>query len=126
MARTDPTTAIFPRVPAAAGHYESFYLRACHPSGRLGVWIRYTVHKRPRGRPAGSLWFTLFDASAEGPVASKVTVPEPAAGGGAWIRVGDSRLGEGEAVGMAPSEVCDAAWDLRFRSGEGPLHHLPA
>jgi hypothetical protein len=123
---THPTQAKFPRVAPSAGHYESFYLRACHPAGRLGVWIRYTVHKRPQGRPQGSLWFTLFDASAEGPVASKVTVPEPATGTGAWIRVGDSRFGEGEAVGAAPSEACDAAWELRFRSDEQPFYHLPA
>jgi hypothetical protein len=126
MARTDPTMARFPRVPHDGGHYESFYLRACHPAGRLGVWIRYTVHKRPNGRPNGSLWFTLFDGSADGPVASKATVPEPATGGGAWIRVGDSRMGEGEAVGAAPSEAADAAWNLRFRSAEPPLYHLPA
>ena len=47
MAPVDPTEARFPAVPAKAGHYESFYLKLCHPSEPLGAWIRYTVHKRP-------------------------------------------------------------------------------
>ena len=49
---TMPTHARFPEVDLKAGHYESFYLKACHPSEPLGVWIRYTVHKRPGGAPA--------------------------------------------------------------------------
>ena len=60
MASVDPTAARFPDVPARAGHYESFYLKLCHPSEPLGAWIRYTVHKRPGAAPTGSLWFTLF------------------------------------------------------------------
>jgi hypothetical protein len=101
----------------AAG-YESFYLRACHPDGGLGVWIRYTVHRRRGARPSGSLWFTLFDES--GPTATKQTLPDPEAGGGDWIRIGDARIGDGRATGSAG----EIAWDLRF-TGEEPLFHLP-
>src|SRR4051812_983664 len=97
MAAPDPTEARFPQLAAKAGHYESFYLKACHPADPLGVWIRYTVHKQPGAAPTGSLWFTLFDRSADRPRASKVTLPGPAAGGGDWIRIGDARLGGGEA-----------------------------
>src|SRR5215211_107829 len=125
MAAPDPTQARFPHVPARAGHYESFYLRACHPSEPLGVWIRYTVHKRPHARPNGSLWFTLFEGGADGPKRSKVTLPDPAAGGADWLRVGEARLGAGEASGHAGSERCDASWELRLGTGERPLFHLP-
>src|SRR5919204_2304491 len=76
----DPTRARFPDIAPAAGFYESYYLRAAHPSEPLGVWIRYTVHKRPGAEANGSLWFTLFDGAAEGPVAFKVTAPGPRAG----------------------------------------------
>jgi len=62
----DPTRARFPDVQPSAGFYESYYLRAAHPAEPLGVWIRYTVHKRPGAQPDGSLWFTLFDANADG------------------------------------------------------------
>jgi hypothetical protein len=99
----------------AAG-YESFYLRACHPDGGFGVWIRYTVHRRPGRAPSGSLWFTLFEES--GPTATKLTVPDPVAG--EWIRIAGARLGPGSATGRAN----DAEWDLRF-TGADPLCHLP-
>ncbi len=121
MAAPHPTEARFAQLPLSAGHYESFYLKACHPEQPLGVWIRYTVHKRPDATPTGSLWFTLFDAAAEGPQARKLTVPRPTAGGGDWIRVGEAVLGDGVARG----EVEDAGWDLRFASAEPPLFHLP-
>ena len=67
--------ARFPRVAAKAGHYESFYVKACEPGGGRGIWIRHTVHKRPGAEPNASIWFVLFDRAAEGPRATKVTVP---------------------------------------------------
>jgi hypothetical protein len=121
VARPHPTEARFPDVPRGAGHYESFYLKACHPERPLGVWIRYTVHKRPGAEPKGSLWFTLFDADAAGPRAAKVTLPGPRAGGGDWIGVGNAALRPGHAAG----ELDGAGWELRFESREEPLLHLP-
>jgi hypothetical protein len=126
VAAPDPTKARFPDVPVAAGHYESWYLKACDPAERLGVWIRYTVRKRPGEAATGALWFMLFDGSGGGPRASKLTGAAPVAGdGGGWIRVGEARLGPGFASGAAPSERCDAAWELRFSTPEPPLFHLP-
>ncbi len=121
MAAPHPTKARFPAVPLEAGHYESFYLKACHPVEPLGVWIRYTVHKRPGAAPTGSLWVTLFDGGAEGPRAHKETRPEPGAGGADWISVGDAAMRAGAALGS----VEGAEWDLRFSSSEQPLFHLP-
>jgi hypothetical protein len=121
VAPPHPTEARFPRVPVRAGHYESFYLKACHPARRRGVWIRYTVHKRPGAPPTGSLWFTLFDAAADGPRARKVMVAGPRPGGGEWLRVGEAFVGDGRAVGALEG----VGWDLRFESPEAPLFHLP-
>jgi hypothetical protein len=121
VARPHPTEARFPRVPGRAGHYESFYLKACHPARPLGVWIRYTVHKRPGSPPTGSLWFTRFDAAADGPVARKMTVAGPRSGGGEWLRVGEASIRDGRAAGALDGAV----WDLRFESPEAPLFHLP-
>ena len=67
--------ARFPRVAAKAGHYESFYIKACEPGGGRGIWIRHTVHKRPGAEPNASIWFVFFDRAAAGPRATKVTVP---------------------------------------------------
>jgi hypothetical protein len=121
VARPHPTEARFPGVPASAGHYESFYLKACHPEEPLGVWIRYTVHKRPGAEPKGSVWFTLFDAGADGPRAQKVTLSGPQAGGGEWIRVGEAALRPGGAAGALDG----ISWELHFEGGEPPLFHLP-
>jgi hypothetical protein len=121
VARVNPTEARFPSVPPGSGHYESFYLKACDPHRPLGVWIRYTVHKRPGGEPNGSLWFTLFDAADDGPRARKLTLPGPRVGVGEWIGVGEAAMRPGEAVGSLDG----SAWELRFESGEEPLLHLP-
>src|SRR5919201_5670215 len=117
----DPTRARFPDVPHDSGHYESYYLRAAHPSEPLGVWIRYTVHKRPGAEPNGSLWFTLFDAGADGPVAFKVTQPAPQAGTVDFIEIGHARFGTGVVTG----EAGGAAWTLGYETNELPLLHLP-
>jgi hypothetical protein len=121
VAAPHPTEARFPAVPVESGHYESFYLKACHPDQPLGVWVRYTVHKRPGALPNGSLWVTLFDASAQGPRAHKETVPGPTAGGADWIRVGEASMRAGAASGA----IDGAEWDLRFTTSEAPLFHLP-
>jgi hypothetical protein len=116
---SDWTAARFPHVPAAAGHYESYYLKACHPDEPLGLWIRYTVHKRP-GKPAkGSLWCTVFEAG--GPHAAKVTLPEPAAPEGELIRIGEASFAPGRVVG----EALDCAWELTFEDPAEPFLHLP-
>jgi hypothetical protein len=121
VASVDPTAARFPAVPAGSGHYESFYLKLCHPSEPLGAWIRYTVHKHPGREATGSLWFTLFEAS--GPHAAKLTVPGPESGGEDWLRVGEARVGADGASGSIGGE---AAWQLAFEDAEEPLFHLPA
>ncbi len=111
--------AVFPHVAEKRGHYESFYLRACHPREPLGVWIRQTVHKRPGAAPRGSVWFTLWDPL---PHAAKVTVDDLSAPHGSWIRVADSVFGPEGATGSA----LGAAWDLRFDSLAPAFRHLPA
>ena len=113
--------ARFPEVAQGKGHYESFYIRACHPTDPLGVWVRYTVHKRPGAEPRGSLWFTLFEAS--GPRAVKLTLPGPEAGDGDWLRVGEARIGADGARGSIEDGV---SWELALEAAEEPLFHLPA
>jgi hypothetical protein len=118
------TEARFPQVASGRGHYESFFIRAFHPVEPVGTWIRYTVLKRPDQEPRGSLWFTLFDASADGgPVASKVTLgPGEVSAEPPYIRVGDAGA---VADGLATGAAGDATWELSFASGEPPLRHLP-
>ncbi|WP_353508507.1 hypothetical protein [Intrasporangium sp.] len=107
--------------------YESFYLRATAPEGGRGFWLRYTVRVAPDEQPTGSLWLTWFDA-AEGPVATKVTVPGPEAADGAagpLLQIGGATFGEGWAVGAIghADHRPGAQWDLAF-TGEPRLEHL--
>ncbi|HEY3829540.1 MAG TPA: hypothetical protein VGL57_10130 [Solirubrobacteraceae bacterium] len=114
---------LFPTVPAQAGMYESFYLRAVDPERPRGVWIRYTVHKRPGHQPQGSLWCTFFDAARARPFMAKLTtealsVPD----GDGWIAIGaEGVLGPEHATGACGG----ARWSLRYAATEPPLRHLP-
>ena len=105
MAKRDLVSARFPDLVAG---YESYYLRAADPAGGRGFWIRYTVHRRADQAPTGSLWCTWFDADTSAPTALKTTLSDPRTGPGAWIRIGDSRLGPGGARG-----------DIELESGDG-------
>src|SRR5215470_11481252 len=59
------------------GHYESFFLRANHPSRPLAFWIRYTLFS-PKKRPEeaiGELWAIFFNGETGIHVAVKQVVP---------------------------------------------------
>jgi hypothetical protein len=120
--------ARFPKVAAKAGHYESFYVKACRPGGGQGIWIRHTVHKRPGAEPNASIWFVLFDRDADGPRATKVTVPaaELSTPAGAWIRVDGAEIGPGRAEGAVKTDALEASWSLRFSGDAQPCKYLPA
>ena len=121
------TEARFPGIDLGAGHYESFYIKAAHPGGGRAVWIRHTVHKRPRAEPTASLWLTLFDADAPGPRAAKATHPaaELSVPTGAYIQIGPATLQPGRASGSISTPAIEAGWDLRFTDEGDPFFHLP-
>ena len=104
--------------------YESYFVRAADPVGGRGFWIRYTVHRKEGHAPAGSLWFTFFDARRP-PQAVKTTVPDLQAGDGAWLRIAGAEIGPGRARGAIEVPEADpVGWDLSFEGA--PLHaHLP-
>lgn len=120
--------ARFPKVAAKAGHYESFYVKACRPGGGQGIWIRHTVHKRPGAEPNASIWFVLFDREASGPRATKVTVPaaELSSPAGSWIRVDRAEIGPGRASGTLATDALRASWELTFSGDAEPCRYLPA
>jgi hypothetical protein len=120
MVLAEPAAPRWPDVIAGRGHYESYYLRAVEPSGRRGIWIRYTASVAPGGPPTGQLWFTHFDRSAAAPRAIRVETGLAFTGLGAWIRMGDSEFGPAGIEGRAGA----ASWSLRCRDGEPPLEHL--
>jgi hypothetical protein len=120
--------ARFPKVAAKAGHYESFYVKACRPGGGQGIWIRHTVHKRPGAEPKASIWLVLFDRDAEAPRATKVTVPaaELSAPGDSWIKVDGAEIGPGRAQGAVDTDALKASWNFTFSGDAKPCKYLPA
>jgi hypothetical protein len=125
----------FPEVAAKAGHYESFYLKACRPGGGQGLWIRHTVHKRPGAEPKASIWFTWFDREQAAPRAAKATVPagallaggkDASSGREQWMSVDGSAIGPGHASGEVSADAVVASWDLEFAGSAAPCRYLPA
>jgi hypothetical protein len=121
------TKARFPGVDQGAGHYESFYVKAAHPGGGRGVWIRHTVHKRPDEEPTAAIWLTLFDAEAPGPKAAKATydAAELSAPADSYIKVAGATLEPGRAKGSFSTPALEASWDLAFDDAGEAFHHLP-
>ena len=85
------------------------------------------MHKRPGEPASASIWFTVFDADAEGPLATKVTVPaaELSAPAGAYITVDGATFAPGAAQGAISTAALTASWDLTFEDANDPFHHLP-
>ena len=122
------TKARFPEHQGADdGHYESFYIKANRPGGGQGIWIRHTVHKRPGEKATCAIWFTLFDAEADGPRATKVQfgADKLSVPAGGYIQVNSAELGDGRAHGSIKTEALHATWDLSFEDAHDPFLHLP-
>lgn len=113
-----------------AGHYESFFQRANHPSRPLAFWIRYTLFS-PDGRPEealGELWAVYFDGETGQHVAVRSEVPFARCAFGRSdfsVRVADASLGPAALKGSAASGASAISWDLRFAGESEPLFLLP-
>ena len=122
------TQARFPGIDRGSGHYESFYIKATRPGGGQAIWIRHTVHKRPGAELDGSVWFTLFDADAPGPRATKVTVPAArvSAPAGELIEVAGASLGPGTRDGRGSTPRSSRrAGSCGSSRGPDAFRHLP-
>ena len=105
-----------------AGHYESFYQRANHPTRPLAFWIRYTVFA-PIGRPeaaVGELWAVFFDGESNQHSVSKTELPIEEcrfARDRFDVRVGEAILGPTALRGRSG----EVQWDLTYTAGAAPL-----
>ena len=114
----------FPDVAPTAGHYESFFLKARHPTEPQAFWLRHTVHQRPGERTTASLWLTLFEPDRTR--AGKATVEGASVPAGGLIAIDGAELHPGRARGALRSPTLDAAWDLTFATAEPESRTLPA
>jgi hypothetical protein len=111
------------------GHYESYFLRANHPTDPLGFWIRYTIFV-PKGGPEsalGELWAIWFDGRDSRVYAAKEEYPladcefsKRQLG----ARIGASTLSVGQCAGEAHGRS-HLKWSMSFGSTESPLLLLP-
>ena len=114
-----------------AGFYESFFVRANHPTRPLAFWIRYTVFC-PKDRPAdarGELWAIYFDAEQHRVAAVKDTVPIADcsfSGTRLDVRIGRSALTDGVLEGGSALRAHAIEWRLNYTGGQQPLLLLPA
>jgi hypothetical protein len=113
-----------------AGHYESFFQRANHPTRPIAFWIRYTIFS-PNNHPEeaiGELWAIFFDGETGNHVAVKKEVPfhqctfKPDAFS---VKVGDASLEQGRLKGNAGSHGHNISWELSYGGDEAPLFLLP-
>jgi len=114
----------------AKGHYESYFVRANHPTRPLAFWIRYTMFS-PRGRPdsaVGELWAVYFDGEARQIAATKQVVPlsecsfsrERLA-----VRIGQAELDDAQLTGSASNGATRIAWSLRYSAPQAPILLFP-
>lgn len=107
------------------GHYESWFLRANHPTLPLALWFRYTIFspRRDASRATAELWGAWFDGGSGQHVANRIDVPLSVSTFDAPLdlRLGDARLTLDAASGALP----DLGWTLALTGGDGPHLLLP-
>ena len=112
------------------GHYESFFVRANHPTRSLAFWIRYTLFS-PKQHPEnalGELWAIVFNGETGQHVAVKKEVPFGQCTfktAEFFVTVADARLAPGRVQGAATAGGHTIAWDLSFGGESQPLFLLP-
>jgi hypothetical protein len=118
------------RVGQPAGHYESYFQRANHPTEPLAFWIRYTIFS-PAGRPddaIGELWAVVFNGSSGRHTVAKteVAISRCAFSNDRFaVRIADAELGPGFLAGQAGSGANSVTWNLRYEGGGAPVFDLP-
>jgi hypothetical protein len=113
------------------GHYESFFLRANHPSRPLAFWIRYTLFS-PAKHPeeaVGELWAIYFNGETMEHVVVKkaVALNDCLFSSSAFeVRIADALLCPGLAKGSLSLSGATITWNLTYQPGdEDPLLLLP-
>ncbi len=112
------------------GHYESYFLRANHPSKPLAFWIRYTIFS-PQGNPekaVGELWAVYFDGENNINTAVKKEVPFAQccfSRSGLDVKVEEAILNTVKLIGAASAGGHQISWNLEYGGESRPLFLLP-
>jgi hypothetical protein len=112
------------------GHYESFFLRANHPTRPLAFWIRYTLFS-PKNFPEkgiGELWATFFNGETNQHTLVKQEYPLAACffdTSSFNIQIDVAKLSPHFLQGAIESKGCAFAWEMTFDGNSLPLLLLP-
>jgi hypothetical protein len=112
------------------GHYESWFLRANHPTLKQAFWIRYTVFS-PQDHPEaaiGELWAIRFDGEGRSICAGKSELPLSDCTFGdktLAVRIGTATLEPGTLQGEVRGPQHHLRWNLHYQGGGRPLLFLP-
>jgi hypothetical protein len=115
---------------SAGGFYESYFLRANHPSRPQAFWIRYTLFS-PKGNLAGTegqLWAIYFDGESRSRIVVKQCVPladSSFSQSGLQVRIGESVLDASHLNGAALDARHQLSWDLAYQGTMAPAFLLP-
>ncbi len=118
------------RVGQSAGHYESYFQRANHPTLPMAFWIRYTIFS-PARRPQdaiGELWAVVFNGSNGRHSVAKTEVPISRcafSNDRFAVRIADAELAQGFLVGSAGSGLSNITWHLKYTGAASPVFDLP-
>lgn len=114
----------------AEGHYESYFLRANHPSRPIAFWIRYTIFA-PKGRPQdnlGELWAVVFNGETNNIIAVKEEFPLSHCqfdNSCLNVNIAGATLRPGAMIGEAKNHSDKISWDLAYSPGDKPIRLLP-
>ncbi len=114
----------------SAGHYESFFLRANHPTEPRAFWIRYTIFS-PLDHPenaVGELWAIYFDGNTDNHVAVRQEFPFAECAFDRTqlgVRIDAASLQPGQASGSAQYAEHTISWEMTFSGSADPLYLLP-
>ncbi len=115
--------------PEKKGHYESYFLRANHPTESRAFWIRYTIFSpKDKSQAAlGEIWAIYFD-KAKGITAVKQELPleqcqfnkEPVN-----VKISASTLVPGKLSGQIDFDSKKIAWQLSYDCNNKPVLLVP-
>ena len=112
------------------GHYESYFLRANHPSAPRAFWIRYTIFS-PHGNPdkaIGEIWAMFFDKESGEHIAVKEEFPLSECSfrnDGFDMTIGKSHLEAGKLQGQADLKESNIKWDMIYKGDDDTLFLYP-
>jgi len=112
------------------GHYESYFLRANHPTKALAFWLRYTIFS-PKGKnqqSIGELWGAFFDGETNQVFAVKNELPIQQchfSNDTMAVEIGNAKLSDGSLGGVIEQENKAFRWRLVYDANKEPLAFLP-